>query len=44
MVHDRNEQTHQALASEMLYKSVVGSEFPNHFELQAFIKGFKLPC
>jgi hypothetical protein len=28
----------------MLYKSVVGSEFPNHFELQAFIKGFKLPC
>jgi len=44
MLRDHDEQSHQALASEMLYKSVIGPEFPNHPELQAFMKGFGLPC
>jgi hypothetical protein len=28
----------------MLYRSVIGPEFPNHPELQAFKKGFNLAC
>jgi hypothetical protein len=44
MLRDRNNQSHQALAGEMLYKSVIGPEFPNHPEIQAFIKGFNLAC
>jgi hypothetical protein len=44
LLRDRDEQSHQALAGEMLYRSVIGPEFPNHPELQAFKKGFNLAC
>jgi hypothetical protein len=43
-LHDRDQQAHDALAADMLYRSVIGAEPPSHPELQAFLKGFRLPC
>ncbi|KAJ7581874.1 hypothetical protein C8J56DRAFT_754251, partial [Mycena floridula] len=40
--HSRTERSHSLLASEVLYRCVVGREPPLHPELQAFYKGFKL--
>jgi hypothetical protein len=40
----RDEVSHKALASEMLYRAIIGPESYNHPEWQAFISGFKLPC
>ncbi|TBU51959.1 hypothetical protein BD310DRAFT_833200 [Dichomitus squalens] len=40
----RDEQSHRALAAEMLYKATIGSAPPEHPEIQAFISGFRLSC
>lgn len=40
----RDEQSHKALAAELLYAAVVGPVPHEHAEIQAFRKGFQLPC
>ena len=40
--HDQN--IHDAIAVQMLFRVVMGSESPNHPEIQAFRHGFDLPC
>ena len=41
---DLPDEAHDALAANVLYRAVVGAEPFNHPELQAFLKGFRLPC
>ena len=41
---ERDHESHQALASEMLHRAVIGPEIYTHHEIQAFIQGFKLEC
>jgi hypothetical protein len=36
--------SHAALAAEMLYRSVIGTEPPNHPEIRAFTRGLELRC
>lgn len=43
-LQDRDSASHDALAAEMLYRAVIGTELPSHPELTAFRRGFKLPC
>lgn len=40
----RNEASHKAYASEILWSAIAGQEPPSHPELQAFAEGFSLPC
>ncbi|THU97734.1 hypothetical protein K435DRAFT_857294 [Dendrothele bispora CBS 962.96] len=40
----RDLATHNSTASLMLYRAAIGPEPPLHPELQAFIKGLRLPC
>ncbi|KAF8164427.1 hypothetical protein BJ912DRAFT_863835, partial [Pholiota molesta] len=41
---DRDATSHKALASEMLYRAIVGTEPHTHREIQAFLQGFRMPC
>jgi hypothetical protein len=43
-LRDRDQASHNALAAEMLYRGVVGTEPASHPEIQAFKQGFELPC
>ena len=43
-LRDRDQVSHEALAGEMLHRSVVGAEPPSHPELRAFRSGFNLTC
>ena len=40
----RDEATHHLLACEMLYRAIVGPAQPDHPDIQAFLRGFQLPC
>lgn len=40
----RDEATHHLLACEMLYRAIVGPAQPEHPDIQAFLRGFQLPC
>jgi hypothetical protein len=44
VLRDRDAISHKALAPEMLYYAIFGSEPPCHPEWKAFINGFTLRC
>ncbi|KAH8105799.1 hypothetical protein DFH11DRAFT_1518335 [Phellopilus nigrolimitatus] len=41
---ERDMDSHNAIASEMLYKAILGPEMHLHVEWQAFMAGFRLSC
>jgi len=41
---DHDQVSHDALAAELLYHAVVGSEPHAHPEIAVFLSGFRLPC
>ncbi|KAH9910864.1 hypothetical protein B0H21DRAFT_714417, partial [Amylocystis lapponica] len=41
---DHDEAAHNAMAADMLYHGIMGEAAVEHPEIQAFIKGFSLPC
>jgi hypothetical protein len=43
-VASRDEATHHLLACEMLYRAIVGPAQTDHPDIQAFLRGFQLPC
>ncbi|KAJ3511111.1 hypothetical protein NLJ89_g4285 [Agrocybe chaxingu] len=43
-LQERDYSDHQALATEMLHRAIVGPEPSDHPEIQAFLAGFKMPC
>ncbi|KAH8096921.1 hypothetical protein DFH11DRAFT_1526941, partial [Phellopilus nigrolimitatus] len=40
----RDETMHEAIAGDMLYRSIIGPESHRHPEIRAFVWGFSLPC
>ncbi|KAH9921593.1 uncharacterized protein B0H18DRAFT_956554 [Fomitopsis serialis] len=44
LLQDRSEESHHVIAVDMLYRVIVGTEPPEHPELQAFMRGLRLAC
>ena len=43
-MHGHDQASHDTIASKMIYWAIVGAEPIAHPEIQAFLKGFSLPC